>query len=65
MTLKDFENGEKIKWEGPTLISRKHDDTAKKLAEHELDDLRIGLKVFVNRDDPSFVLECTEKGKYL
>lgn len=63
LTLKDFENGGgKEKLEENVLISRKHDDTQNKLAEFGQNDLRIGLKVFVSREDPGHVLESIEKG---
>lgn len=63
LTLKDYENGGREKSEGALIISRKHDDTQNKLTEYEQNDLRIGLKVFVNKEDPNNVLESIEKGK--
>lgn len=64
LTLKDFENGStNEKFHVDLVISRKHDDTQIKLTEYEQDDLKIGLKVFVNEEDPLYVLESIEKGK--
>lgn len=64
LTLKDYENGggPNGKSDGNVIISRKHDDTQSKLAEYEQNDLRIGLKIFVNKEDPLYVLESVEKG---
>lgn len=63
--MKDFENGGKEnKLDGAILISRKHDDTQNKLEEYEQNDLKIGLKVFVNKDDEFYPLESVEKGKF-
>lgn len=63
LTLKDFENGCREKLESDVQVLRKHDDTQNKLAEFGPNDLRIGLKVFVNKEDPAFVLEAIEKGE--
>lgn len=60
MTLKDFENGGKF--EENVVISRKHDNTQSKLTEYEQNDLKIGLKIFVNNEDPLYVVESVEKG---
>lgn len=63
VTLKDYENGGREKSGSALLITRKHDDTQNKLAEYEQNDLRIGLKVFLNKEDPNNVLDSIEKGK--
>lgn len=65
ITIKDYQNGGNVqKQEEPVLITRKHDDLSSKLAEYELSNLKIGLKVFLNSDDQEHLTESLEKGKH-
>ncbi|KAI4467678.1 glutamate cysteine ligase regulatory subunit [Holotrichia oblita] len=63
ITLKDFKNLERtdFKPDPYLVISRQHDDLTSKMSEHELADLKIGLKVFVNSDNEVYLTEALDK----
>lgn len=65
ITLKDFKNSERIDSEPdePLIVSRQHDDLISKISEHELSDLKIGLKIFINSDSEEYLREAIDKGK--
>lgn len=66
--MKDFKNGplEKTNFKpDPFLVvSRQHDDLVSKMSEHELADLKIGLKIFVNSDNEQYLIEALDKGLF-
>lgn len=43
-------------------ISRSNDDLSKKMSEHELSELKIGLKLFLNCDDQDNVKDALDNG---
>lgn len=46
------------------LVISRHNDNLK-ISEHELADLKIGFKVFLNSDDPDSLTEAIQKGNKL
>lgn len=64
ITIKDFQNGGNLQShvEQPLVITRRHDDLSNKMAEHEIGDLKIGLKIFVGSDNEQYLIEALEKG---
>ncbi|XP_018564549.1 glutamate--cysteine ligase regulatory subunit [Anoplophora glabripennis] len=63
ITIKDFQNGSALDPQPDHLlvINRNADDLTSKVNEHELSELKIGLKIFVNNDDQNLVQEAIEK----
>ncbi|KAF2883563.1 hypothetical protein ILUMI_22627 [Ignelater luminosus] len=63
ITIKDFQNGGNLQShvEQPLVITRRHDDLSNKMAEHEIGDLKIGLKVFIGSDNEQYLIEALEK----
>lgn len=63
LTLKDFQNGGNVQShvEQPITITRRHDDLVNKIAEHEIADLKIGLKIFVENDKEQYLTEALDK----
>jgi len=63
ITLKDFQNGGNLQnhTQQSTTITRRHDDTASKIAEHEISELKIGLKIFIENDEEQYLTEAIDK----
>ncbi|XP_050506314.1 uncharacterized protein LOC126884433 [Diabrotica virgifera virgifera] len=61
-TLKEFGNNGSLQLQPDqqVVISRPQDNL--KISEHELFDLKIGFKVFLNTDDQVLLTEAIEKG---
>lgn len=65
ITLKDFQNDGNVDSDlkQSITISRQHEDLANKIAEHDITDLKIGLKIFLQNDDQQCLSEALDKGK--
>lgn len=65
ITIKDYQNGSALdpQSDHPLVINRNSDDLVSKINEHELSELKIGLKIFLNNGDQNLVQEAVEKGK--
>lgn len=65
ITINDYQLNSLIKKEPKQqlVITRSNDDLSKKMSEHELSDLKIGLKLFLNSDDQDNLKEALENGK--
>lgn len=63
ITLRDFRNTNKINSieDGQITITRPYEDLASRIAEHEINDLKIGLKVFVENDKEEQLVEALDK----
>lgn len=63
ITMKDFQSTNKIdSFEDHQItITRPFEDLASKIAEHEINELKIGLKVFVENDKEQQLVEAIEK----
>lgn len=66
ITIKDFQNGSALDPQPDHLrvINRNADDLVSKVNEHELSELKIGLKIFLNNDDQNLVQEAIQKGMF-
>lgn len=63
ITLKDFQNDGNVDSDlkQSITISRQHEDLANKIAEHDITDLKIGLKIFLQNDDQQCLSEALDK----
>lgn len=62
--IKDSQSNSALQGQSDNIIiSRNNDDLATKLQEHDLSDLKIGLKIFLNDDNQESSIQAIRKGK--
>lgn len=66
-TIKDYQtsNGLPSQNDHVALVARQNDDLLTKLKEHDMSELKIGFKIFLNCDDNDSLYEAIEKGKWI
>ncbi|XP_018325206.1 glutamate--cysteine ligase regulatory subunit [Agrilus planipennis] len=60
-TLNEYKNGGPLKSSDSIIIRRKNDDTPLKLSSEDVSKCKIGLKLFLDSDEPSRIKEAIEK----
>lgn len=65
ITIKDIQSDGAIQNQPDHLIvlSRQSDDLAVKLREHDISDLKIGVKIFLNHENQELSLQAIENGE--
>lgn len=67
ITIKDVQTDNSVQNQADQLVvvNRQNDDLSTKIQEHDLTDLKIGVKIFLNSENQELALQALEQGKYL